>query len=90
VSRRNESEREGKFQNSNDHFFPTVLNISHRFSRMTRLDMQCSLSYRKLAYYLVRRTYVRFEVFTAVTMKNGFFWDVPPCGSCMNRGFRGT
>jgi hypothetical protein len=25
---------------------------------------------------------VRFEVFTAVTMKNGVFWDVTPCGSC--------
>jgi hypothetical protein len=22
-----------------------------------------------------------FEVFTAVTMKNGVFWDVTPCGS---------
>jgi hypothetical protein len=28
--------------------------------------------------------YVRFEVFTAVTMKNGVFWDVRPCGSCKN------
>jgi hypothetical protein len=27
---------------------------------------------------------VRFEVFTAVTMKNGVFWDVTPCGSCKN------
>jgi hypothetical protein len=25
---------------------------------------------------------VRFEVFTAVTMKNAVFWDVTPCGSC--------
>jgi hypothetical protein len=24
--------------------------------------------------------YVRFEVFTAVTMKNGVFWDVTPSG----------
>jgi hypothetical protein len=23
---------------------------------------------------------VRFEVFTAVTMKNGVFWDLTPCG----------
>jgi hypothetical protein len=30
------------------------------------------------------------EVFTAVTMKNGVFWDVMPCGSCKNRGFGGT
>jgi hypothetical protein len=32
----------------------------------------------------------RFEVFTAVTMKNGVFRDVTPCGSCKNRCFRGT
>jgi hypothetical protein len=25
---------------------------------------------------------VRFEVLTAVTMKNGVFWVVTPCGSC--------
>jgi hypothetical protein len=30
---------------------------------------------------------VRFEVFTAVTMKNGVFWYVTPCGSCKSRGF---
>jgi hypothetical protein len=34
--------------------------------------------------------HVRFEVFTAVTMKNGVFWDVTPCDSCKNRVFRGT
>jgi hypothetical protein len=34
--------------------------------------------------------HVRFEVFTAVTMKNGVFWDVMPCGSCKNRRFGGT
>jgi hypothetical protein len=28
--------------------------------------------------------HLRFEVFTAVTMKNGVFWDVTPCGSCKN------
>jgi hypothetical protein len=33
---------------------------------------------------------VRFEVFTAVTMKNGIFWVVTPCGSCKNRCFGGT
>jgi hypothetical protein len=27
-------------------------------------------------------SYVRFEVFTAVTMKNAVFWDVTLCGSC--------
>jgi hypothetical protein len=33
---------------------------------------------------------VRFEVFTAVTMKNGVFWVVTPCGSCKNGRFGGT
>jgi hypothetical protein len=33
---------------------------------------------------------VRFEVFTAVAMKNGVFWDVTPWGSCKNRRFGGT
>jgi hypothetical protein len=33
---------------------------------------------------------VRFEVFTAVTMKNVVFWDVTPCGSCKKRRFGGT
>jgi hypothetical protein len=29
-----------------------------------------------------KKKYVRFEVFTAVNMKNGVFWDVRLCGSC--------
>jgi hypothetical protein len=33
---------------------------------------------------------VRFEVFMAVTMKNGVFWGDTPCDSCKNRRFRGT
>jgi hypothetical protein len=37
-----------------------------------------------------KRNYVRFEVFTAVTMKNGVFWVVMPCGSCKNRRFGRT
>jgi hypothetical protein len=27
-------------------------------------------------------TFVRFEVFTAVMVKNAVFWDVMSCGSC--------
>jgi hypothetical protein len=34
--------------------------------------------------------FVRFEVFTAMTMKNDVFWGVAPCGSCKNRRFGGT
>jgi hypothetical protein len=33
----------------------------------------------------VHSTLQRFEVFTAVTTKDGVFWDVTPCGSCKNR-----
>jgi hypothetical protein len=35
-------------------------------------------------------TFVRLEVFTAVTMRNGVFWVVTPCGSHKNRHFGGT
>jgi hypothetical protein len=31
-----------------------------------------------------------FEVFTALTMKNGIFWDVTLCDSCKSRRFGGT
>jgi hypothetical protein len=33
---------------------------------------------------------VRFDDFTAVTIKNDVFWDVTPRGSCKNRRFGGT
>jgi hypothetical protein len=33
---------------------------------------------------------LRFEVFTAVTMKNVVVWNVTPCGSYKNRRFGGT
>jgi hypothetical protein len=35
-------------------------------------------------------TCIRFEGFTAMTMKNIAFWDVAPCGSGLNRRFGGT
>jgi hypothetical protein len=34
--------------------------------------------------------FVRFEVFTAVTMKNAVFLDVVRCSSCVNERFGGT
>jgi hypothetical protein len=46
-----------------------------------------NLALGQLQYFV---DYVRFEVFTAVTMKNGVFGDVTPCGSCKNRRFGGT
>jgi hypothetical protein len=33
---------------------------------------------------------VRFEVFTAVTIKNGVFWDATPGDSYKNRRLGGT
>jgi hypothetical protein len=33
---------------------------------------------------MTERIVVRFEVLMTVTMKNGVFWDVTPCGSCKN------
>jgi hypothetical protein len=41
-------------------------------------------------WYMKGKYCVRFEVFTAVTMKNAVFWDVTPYGSCKNRRFGGT
>jgi hypothetical protein len=41
----------------------------------------------RLKYY---KKFVRFEVFTAVTIKNGVFLDVTPCGCPKNRRFGGT
>jgi cytidine deaminase len=40
--------------------------------------------------HLISVDICKIEVFTAVTMKNGVFWDVTPCGSCKNRRFEGT
>jgi hypothetical protein len=45
------------------------------------------LCYHMITWLMVdiMNCYVRFEVFTAVTMKNGVFWVVTLCGSCKNR-----
>jgi hypothetical protein len=37
----------------------------------------------------IRRIYVRFEVSTAVTMKNAVFWGVTQFGDCKNKRFVG-
>jgi hypothetical protein len=44
----------------------------------------------KFQYHQIKNSNVRFEVFTALTMKNGVFWDVMQYGSCKNRCFGGT
>jgi hypothetical protein len=40
--------------------------------------------------YLEMVCNVRFEVFTAVTMKNAVFWDITPCSFCKNGRLGGT
>jgi hypothetical protein len=37
--------------------------------------------------YTIITNYLRFEVFTAVTMKNAAFCDIAPCGSCKKGRF---
>jgi hypothetical protein len=44
----------------------------------------------RIVNWLFMSIHVRYEVFMAVTMKNGVFWDVTPYGSCKNRRFGGT
>jgi hypothetical protein len=56
--------------------------------QMPFLSHPIVLQYVKVEDY--KCNHVRFEVFTAVTMKNGVFWDVTPSGSCKNRRFGGT
>jgi acyl-[acyl carrier protein]--UDP-N-acetylglucosamine O-acyltransferase len=51
--------------------------VTSRFHKLFQILTMLNIFYR----------YAKFEVFTAVTMKNGFFWDVTPCGSCRNRSF---
>jgi hypothetical protein len=54
-----------------------VMSIFSRIGRLSQESVQVRGWYER----------VRFFVFTAVTMKNGVFWDVTQCGSCKNRRF---
>jgi hypothetical protein len=57
--------------------------VLNRATRRNIPERHCSSTRNKLDWE------VRFEVFTAVTMKNTAFSDVTPCGSCKNRLFGG-
>jgi hypothetical protein len=63
-----------------------------RVSSSVRSHISWSSKVQNISFALVGtiNIHVRFEVFTAVTMKNGVFWNVTPCGSCKNRRFGGT
>jgi hypothetical protein len=65
--------------------------------RHTRHQQMCPAGAYRVELILLTTTlrnyvniHVRFEVFTAMIMKNGVFWDVTPCGSCKNRPFGET
>jgi hypothetical protein len=57
-----------------------------------RKSAQQETSVRQAARHVLRLEVksVRFEVFTAVTMKKVVLWDVTPRDSCKNRRFGGT
>jgi hypothetical protein len=62
--------------------------------RVSPIQILCAFSYLPCMLHVasIKSSLIllRFEVFTAVNMKNGVFWDVTPCGSCKNRRFGGT
>jgi hypothetical protein len=67
---------------------PSETSVLTRATQKTAIVMVItyfSTSIRVGSWYIVR-----FEAFTAVTMKNGVLWVVTPCGSCKNRRFGGT
>jgi hypothetical protein len=69
---------------------PEAKHSGYVLPTMTEFDVTCKgrdLSCVKVGAPFI---FLRFEVFTAVTMKNGVFWDVTPCGSCKNRRFGRT
>jgi hypothetical protein len=67
---------------------------THHTQHITHYTPQmCYFTYRRYhwnTFIIAKRTNVRLEAFTAVTMKNGVFWNVTPFGSCKNWGFGGT
>jgi hypothetical protein len=67
--------------------------VSTRYNEVPVFPILCwagVTSRRELSEMKIYSSYVIFEIFTAVTMKNGVFCDVTQCGSCKNRRFGGT
>jgi hypothetical protein len=50
----------------------------------------CYMSFIVYGDVMINRGNFKFEVFTAVTVKNAVFQDVATCRSCANRRFGGT
>jgi hypothetical protein len=93
ISGMNEWQGKPEFSERNLHQCRSV----HHRPRMTSLGFEPGqprlkptinrLSYGMACY---GDSFIMFEVITAVTMKNGVFCDVTPCGSCKNQRFGGT
>jgi hypothetical protein len=65
-----------------DSLHPLKFFITDRYTAQ-RCQHSCKYSNRQPQDYgVVTLHCVRFEIFMAVTTKNGVFWDVMPCGSC--------
>jgi hypothetical protein len=76
------------FRNKND----TASLSRRRHSSFVYFDGKLSLKElnRNGSVFGSTNSHRRFEVFTAVAMKNGVSWDVTPCVSCKDRRFGGT
>jgi hypothetical protein len=55
-----------------------------RVTRIGELETTLAVTSNQRTLRRNTKSYVRFEVFTAVTTKNAVFWDVTPCGSHKN------
>jgi hypothetical protein len=75
---------------SKDETQSAVLFYSFRVLALVANENAVTTSWAQVRRQANEENHVRFEVFTAVTMKNGVFWVVTPCGSCTNRCFGGT
>jgi hypothetical protein len=71
------------FEKNEDRHYETNLGILQYFSRFSVAQRGRTFVLNVKPMKMSRC--IRFEVFTAVTMKNSVFWDVTPCGSCKNR-----
>jgi hypothetical protein len=61
------------------------VSVIQRMLLETEMCGSCSTHSTILCRYFVALldAVVNLEAFTAVSMKNGVFWDVTPCGSCI-------
>jgi hypothetical protein len=77
------------FQRITRHYIPKDITLhNHRCD-----NLKSYIKYFKVKLtpnYSKNADFVRFEVFTAVTLKNAVFWDVAPCKFCVKRRLEGT